>query len=79
MSYGFFFFYGTVQFEIAAAADIAVRLYKEETPLEDQDVEGALAAMRMGAKEKTSKLIQKLGKLTAVANPNLGSEWLKEV
>ena len=71
--------YIVVQYEIAAAADVAVRLYKEETLEDDQSQEGILVAMRLGTKEKTTKLIQKLGKLTAVANPNLGSEWLQEV
>jgi hypothetical protein len=46
---------------------------------EDQSEEGVLAAMRLGTKEKTSRLIQKMGKLTAVANPNLGVDWLSEV
>jgi len=68
-----------LQYEIASTADIGVRLYKEETLAEDQSEEGILATMRLGTKEKTSKLIQKLGKLTAVANPNLRNEWLQEV
>jgi len=63
-----------VQFEIAAAADTAVRKYKEDTDEKNQSQEGILTAMRLAAKDQTSKLIQKLGKLTAVANPNLGSD-----
>jgi hypothetical protein len=68
-----------LQYEIAAAADLAVRLYREETPEDLQTEAGVLAAMRLGTKEKTTRLVQKLGKLTAVANPNLGIEWLQEV
>jgi len=68
-----------VQFEIAAAADTAVWKYKEDMDEKNQSQEGILTAMRSAAKDLTSKLTQKLGKLTAVANPNLGSDWLKEI
>jgi len=64
----------SVQFEIAAAADIAVRKYKEDTDEKDQSQEGILTTMRLAAKDLTSKLIQKTNKLTAVANPNLESD-----
>ncbi len=47
--------------------------------VEYQTEEGILAAMRHGTKEKTVGLMKKLGKLTTVANPNLGTEWLDEV
>jgi hypothetical protein len=35
--------------------------------------------MKMGIMERTSKLIVKLGKMTAVANPAFGPEFLQEV
>jgi len=60
-------------------ADIAVRKYKEDMEKKDQSQEGVLTTMRLATKDQTSKLIQKLGKLTVFANPNLGSDWLKEV
>jgi len=49
-------------------------LYKEDTVEEDQIDNGVLAAMRLGTSEKTSLLVKKLEKLTAVANPSLGKE-----
>jgi len=68
-----------LQYEIATTVDIAVRLYREDTAEEDQTNDGVLAAMRLGTLEKTSLLMKKLGKLTTVANPALGKEWLDEV
>ena len=35
--------------------------------------------MRAAIKEKTAKMMMKLGKMAAVANPALGDEFLKEV
>jgi len=68
-----------LQYEIAAVVDNAVRQYKEETEVGEQSPQGIVDAIRTGIKEQMSKLIQKMNKLTAVANPNFGSEWLKEV
>jgi len=56
---------------IVAATDVARRVYKEETPLDEQIVEGICDAMTNGSKEKASKLTQKIGKLVVVANPIL--------
>jgi hypothetical protein len=56
-----------------------VLVYRKETKLEDVTREGVAAAMKMGIKEKTTKLIVKLGKMTAVANPANGPEFLPEV
>jgi len=54
-------------------------LYKEDTVEEDQTDDGVLVAMRLGTSKKRSHLMKKLGKLTVVANPSLGKEWLDEV
>jgi hypothetical protein len=35
--------------------------------------------MKQGIKDKTTKLMVKLGKMTAVANPAHGPEFLEEV
>ncbi len=68
-----------IQQEIAAARDAAVLVYREETKPEDVTREGIAAAMKQGIKEKTTKLMIKLGKMTAVANPAQGPEFLAEV
>jgi hypothetical protein len=68
-----------IQQEIAAAGDTAVLVYREETKPEDVTREGIAAAMKQGIKEKTTKLMIKLGKMTAVANPAQGPEFLGEV
>lgn len=56
-----------------------MRVYHENTPKEDANEAGAVAAMRKGAKAKVSALYFKLAKMVAVANPDLGIEWLHEV
>jgi hypothetical protein len=72
--------FGTLfQQDIAAAGDLAVLVYREETKPEDVTQEGIAAAMKMGIKERTSKLIIKLGKMTPMANPAHGPEFLQEV
>jgi len=53
--------------------------YKGETEDDKQSPQGILDAIRAGIKDQTSKLIQKMNKLTGVTNPTDGSEWLKEV
>jgi len=53
-------------------------LYKDDTLVDKQTKEG-LVAMKLNMKEKIAHLTKKLGKFTAIANPNLGKEWLDEV
>jgi hypothetical protein len=67
-----------LQQDIVAVADEAARKY-EETRLEDLTDGGPTVAMLEAVKVKTQNLISKLSKLTAVANPTLGSEFLDEV
>jgi len=55
------------QYKIVATTDIAVRLYKEDIAVEGQIEDGVLAAMRLGTTKKTSHLMKKLEKLTAMA------------
>jgi hypothetical protein len=68
-----------LQQDIAAVADEAARKYKEETRHEDLTDGGPTAAMLEAVKVKTQNLVSKISKLTAVANPALGSEFLDEV
>lgn len=68
-----------MQQEISNAADASVRKYNEVTPPEERSTEGVANAMRSGAKERASKLISKMGKLLAVANPAHGPGLLEEV
>jgi len=68
-----------MQQEISNAADAFVRKYNEVTPLEEKSTEGVANAMRFGTKEKASKLISKMEKLLAVANPVHGPGFLEEV
>ena len=41
--------------------------------------EAVASAMRASMKDSTEKLYRKLSKITAVASPALGTEWLEEV
>jgi hypothetical protein len=68
-----------IQQEIAAAGDATVLVYREETSPEDVTQDGIAVAMKQGIKDKTAKLMIKLGKMTAMANPTLGPEFLEEV
>lgn len=68
-----------MQQEISVAADAAGRKYSETTPEKERSEVGIANAMRMGAKEKASKLYMKMMKLVAVANPANGPEFLEEV
>ncbi len=77
--YDMFLIEDCLQQEIAAAGDAAVLVYREETKPEDVTREGIAAAMKLGIKDKTTKLMVKLGKMTAVANPAHGPELLEEV
>jgi hypothetical protein len=57
------------QYEIAAAGDVAV----QANPVDEAN------AMRAGIKDKSLALRQKLGKLTTIANPELGDRFLAQV
>jgi hypothetical protein len=67
------------QQEIVASADAAVRKYNEDTPSDEITKDGVAAAMRFSIKDSTERLYKKLSKIVSVANPALGSDWLKEV
>ena len=68
-----------MQHNIAAAADAAVCKYIEDTPPKDVTEDGVANAMKSSIRDSTDKLYKKLLKIVAVANPNLGAEWLQEV
>lgn len=70
---------GQVQQEIAQVADAAVRKYEEGILVEDRSEAGVANSMRVGAKEKNSKLYVKMIKLLTVANPAHGPGFLEEV
>ena len=67
------------QHDIASAANAAVRKYREDTPPEDVTEDGFADAMKSSIRDSTDKLYKKLSKIVAVANPNLGADWLQEV
>jgi hypothetical protein len=67
------------QHEIAAAGDVAVRAYQEALGDREANSVDEANAMRAGIKDKSLALRQKLGKLTAVANPELGNRFLAQV
>jgi len=67
------------QHEIAAAGDVAVRGYLESLGDGEANPGDEAKAMRAGIKDKSLALRQKLGKLTAVANPELGDKFLAQV
>jgi len=68
-----------LQQEISNAADDTTRKYTKITPFEEKSNEGVANAMRVGAREKVAKLIAKMEKLLAVANPIHGPGFLEEV
>jgi len=67
-----------VQHEISIAADNGVRQVIEETDGEVTESEKA-AAMKSATEKKIAGLRIKMGKLVAVANPDLTQGWLREV
>jgi len=67
-----------VQHEISIAADNAVRQLVEETNGEATASDKA-GAMKSAVEKKTALLRIKMGKLVAVANPDLTDGWLREV
>lgn len=56
-----------------------MRRYNDTTPEDEKRPEAAAHAMKVGAKERTAKLVVKMHKLLAVANPANGEPFLKEV
>jgi hypothetical protein len=72
-------FFVSLQHEIAASTDTAVRKYTEDTSVNDLTKEGVAEAMRSSIKDSTEKLYKKLSKIVSVANPALGRDWLEEV
>jgi hypothetical protein len=67
------------QHKIAAAKDLAVHAYQEALVEGDVNLGDEAKAMRVGIKEKSVALRQKLGKLFAIANPELGDQFLAQV
>jgi hypothetical protein len=67
------------QHKITAAGDLAVRTYQEAMVEGDVSPGDEAKAMWAGIKDKSLALRQKLGKLTAVANPKLGEKFLAQV
>jgi len=66
------------QHEISIAADNGVRQLIEETDGDATDSDKA-AAMKSAVEKKISALRLKMGKLVAVAHPDLTDGWLREV
>jgi hypothetical protein len=67
------------QHEIVAAGDVAVQAYQEALGDGEANPVDEANAMQAGIKDKSLALRQKLGKLTAVANPELGDRFLAQV
>jgi hypothetical protein len=67
------------QHEIAAAGDLAVHTYQEAMVEGNVSPRDEAKAMRASIKEKSLALRQKLGKLSVVANPEFGDEFLAHV
>jgi len=68
---------GLYQQEIGAAAEVAIRKYKEVTPVEEIKPEAIAATMRNPIRDATEHSKKKLSKILLVANPTLGEEWLQ--
>jgi hypothetical protein len=67
------------QHEIAAAGDVAVQAYQEALGDGEANPVDEANAMQAGIKDKSLALRQKLGKLTIIANPELGDKFLAQV
>ena len=67
-----------VQHELSLAADDGVRQLLEHTEGEVSPADKA-AAMKAAVEKKVVALRMKMGKLVAVANPELTDGWLREV
>ena len=70
--------YVFVQHELSLAADDGVRQLLEQTEGEVSPADKA-AAMKAAVEKKAVALRMKMGKLVAVANPELTDGWLREV
>jgi hypothetical protein len=67
-----------VQHELSLAADEGVRLIVEQSEGEVSPADKA-AAMKAAMEKRVVALRMKMGKLVAVANPELTDGWLREV
>jgi hypothetical protein len=67
------------QQDISEASDEAARKYIEETDKEDRSDAEITAVMREAAKAKAASFRGKFSKVTTVANPRLGDQFLDEV
>jgi hypothetical protein len=67
------------QHEIATPGDVAIRAYQEALGDGEANPVDEANAMWAGIKDKFLALRQKLGKLTAVANPELNDRFLAQV
>jgi len=70
---------GIFQQEVAYTLDAILRVYNKVTPFDVKSEPGFGNVMRIGTKERTTKLISKIGKLLVVANLIHGLEFLQEV
>jgi hypothetical protein len=67
------------QHEIAVVGDVAVFAYQEALEDGEANPVDEANAMQARIKEKSLALKQKLGKVTVVANPELGDMFLAQV
>ena len=65
--------------KIAIAGVIVIRAYQEALGDGETNPEDEANAMRAAMKDKSLALKQKQGKLTTVANPELGDKFLAQV
>jgi hypothetical protein len=68
-----------LEHEIAAAGNVVIRAYQEALGDGEANPMDEANAMRAGIKDKSLALRQKLGKLTTIANPELGDRFLAQV
>jgi len=61
------------------ASDAAMHVYKEVIPFVEKNEPWVANAMRIGAKERAKKVLWKMGKLVAMANPIHGCKFLEKV
>jgi hypothetical protein len=64
------------QHEIAATGDVVIQAYQEALEDGEANPVDEANAIQVGIKDKSLALRQKLGKLTAVANPELCDRFL---
>jgi hypothetical protein len=68
-----------LQQEILEASDDASRKYYEETPEKDRTGSGVTEVLKAAAKFKHQSFKAQFSKLTAVANPKFGDDFMDEV